>query len=42
VFKKKPKNDSDSEDSGTGFGDGISGKQMAMDAYNTLMKVLAK
>jgi hypothetical protein len=42
VLKKKPKDDSDSEDGGTGFGGGMSEKQMAMDAYNTLMKVLAK
>jgi hypothetical protein len=32
----------DSEDSGIGFGGGISGKQIAMDAYNTLIKVLVK
>jgi hypothetical protein len=32
----------DSEDGGTGFGDSISGKQMAINAYNTLIKVLAK
>jgi hypothetical protein len=42
VLKKKPKDDSDNEDSDTGFGGGISGKQIAMDAYNTLIKVLAK
>jgi hypothetical protein len=32
----------DSKDGGTGFGGGISGKQMTIDAYNTLMKVLVK
>jgi hypothetical protein len=42
VLKKKPKDDLDSKDGDTGFGGGISGKQMAMDAYNMLMKMLAK
>jgi hypothetical protein len=32
----------DSEDSDTGFGDSMSGKQMAINVYNTLIKVLAK
>jgi hypothetical protein len=41
VLKKKLKNDLDSKDSSTGFGDNISGKQIAIDVYNTLIKVLA-
>jgi hypothetical protein len=42
VLKKKPKDDLDSEDDSTGFGGDISGKQMAINVYNTLIKVLAK
>jgi hypothetical protein len=42
VLKKKLKNDLDSKDSGTGFDNSISGKQMAINVYNTLIKVLAK
>jgi hypothetical protein len=42
VLKKKLKNDLDSKDSDTGFGDSISEKQIAIDMYNTLIKVFAK
>jgi hypothetical protein len=42
VLKKKPKNDLDSKNDDTGFGGDISGKQMAIDTYNTLIKVLVK
>jgi hypothetical protein len=42
ALKKKPKNDLDNKDSNTGFGGGINGKQMAIDTYNTLIKVLVK
>jgi hypothetical protein len=42
VLKKKPKDDLDSKDNSTGFGDSISKKQMAMNVYNTLIKVLVK
>jgi hypothetical protein len=42
TLKKKPKDNLDSKDSDTGFGDNISRKQMAMNAYNILIKVLVK
>jgi hypothetical protein len=42
VLKKKPKNNLDSKDNSIGFGDDISGKQMAINMYNILIKVLVK
>jgi hypothetical protein len=42
VLKKKLKDDLNSEDSNTGFSSGISGKQMAINMYNTLIKMLVK
>jgi hypothetical protein len=42
VFKKKLKNDLNSEDGGTGFGGGISRKQIIINTYNTLIKVFVK
>jgi predicted outer membrane repeat protein len=42
VLKKKPKDDLDNKNNSTSFGGGISGKQMTIDAYNTLIKMLAK
>jgi hypothetical protein len=42
VLKKKPKDNSDNKDNNTGFDNNISRKQMAINVYNTLIKVLAK
>jgi hypothetical protein len=42
VLKKKLKDDLNNEDDSIGFGGGISGKQMAINAYNTLIKMLVK
>jgi hypothetical protein len=42
VLKKKLKNDLDSEDSNTGFDSDISEKQITIDVYNTLIKMLVK
>jgi hypothetical protein len=42
MLKKKPKDDLDSEDNSIGFGGDISKKQITMNTYNTLIKVLAK
>jgi hypothetical protein len=42
VLKKKPKDDSDSKDNNTGFGDNISEKQITINVYNMLIKMLAK
>jgi hypothetical protein len=42
VLKKKPKNNSDSKDNSTGFGGDISEKQIAIDVYNTLIKMFIK
>jgi hypothetical protein len=42
VLKKKPKDNSDSEDDDTGFNDNISEKQITINVYNTLIKMLAK
>jgi hypothetical protein len=42
VLKKKPKNNLDSENNNTSFGNDISGKQIAIDVYNMLIKMLAK
>jgi hypothetical protein len=42
TLKKKPKDDLDNKDNSTGFGDDISGKQMAINAYNILIKMFAK
>jgi hypothetical protein len=42
VLKKKPKNNLDSENNSTGFSGDISGKQIAINTYNTLIKMLVK
>jgi hypothetical protein len=42
MFKKKPKDDSDNKDSDISFGDDISGKQIIINVYNTLIKMLVK
>jgi hypothetical protein len=42
VLKKKLKDDLNSEDSNTSFNSDISGKQMAINMYNTLIKILVK
>jgi hypothetical protein len=42
MFKKKPKNNSDNKNNNTGFDNNISRKQIAIDVYNTLIKMLIK
>jgi hypothetical protein len=42
MFKKKPKDNLNNKDNNTGFGDNISEKQMTINMYNTLIKVLIK
>jgi hypothetical protein len=42
VFKKKLKDNLDNKDNNTGFNSSISGKQMTINIYNTLIKIFAK
>jgi hypothetical protein len=42
MFKKKPKDNLDSENNSTGFGDNISKKQITINMYNILIKILVK
>jgi hypothetical protein len=42
VFKKKPKDDLDNKGNSTGFGNNISRKQITINVYNILIKVLVK
>jgi hypothetical protein len=42
MLKKKPKDNSNSKNSDTGFNGDINGKQIAINVYNMLIKVLAK
>jgi hypothetical protein len=42
VLKKKPKDDLDSKDSDTSFGSDISGKQIVINTFNMLIKMLVK
>jgi hypothetical protein len=42
VFKKKPKDNLDNKNNNTGFDSDIRGKQIVIDVYNTLIKVLVK
>jgi hypothetical protein len=42
MLKKKLKDDLDSKDNSIGFGSDISGKQIIINVYNTLIKIFVK
>jgi hypothetical protein len=42
MLKKKPKNDLNNKNNNTGFNNNISGKQITINVYNTLIKMLVK
>jgi hypothetical protein len=42
MLKKKPKDNSDNKNNNTSFGDNINKKQIAINVYNILIKMLVK